>query len=487
MKKRTFLTLLTLLCASTPYMLSAKEKTTRKPNIIFILADDLGYGDISANGQKHFKTPNIDKIVQEGMNFTQFYTPFPVCAPARCAIMTGKHAGHCTIRDNGEMPGEGQFPLRQGESTIPLMLKENGYVTACIGKWGMGSVNSSGDPLNQGFDLFFGYNCQRLAHFYYPEHLWRNQQKIMLPGNIPNRGGPHYAPDLLEKEALEFIKKNKDTPFFLWYTTPIPHASLQVPDSMLNLYKGKFKETPYKGGGYAAQPYPRAAAAAMVTQLDNEVGKMMTLVKSLGLDQETLFIFASDNGPSPEGGKDLDFFQSAAGMKKGKGSLFEGGVRVPFMIRWPGKIAPGTVCENAFTFYDLMSTFGEAAAISNIPANDGISFLPTLTGQLAKQKLHDILYWEFGGYGGQTAVRIGDWKGVATGLRQSGNLKLELYNLTNDRKEKNNVAAKHPEIIQRMMQTIRESHTPSADTIFRIPALENFTNTKDLQNIRNIK
>lgn len=463
-----------VLGSSFSVMASESEKMERLPNIIFVLADDLGIGDLSCYGQKHYQTPHIDSIAQNGMRFTQFYSSFPVCAPARCSILTGKNAGHCGIRNNGEILPEGQTPMPSGDPTIAEMLKTRGYATACIGKWGLGSVGSIGDPNKRGFDFFYGLNCQRQAHFYYPKHVWRNNQKEFLKGNNPGSGGPFYLPDLLEKEAHAFIRSNRDKPFFLWYTSPLPHASLQVKDSELARFKGKFPEPkPYLyEGGYAPQSFPRAAAATMNVRLDDEVGRLQALLKELKLDDDTIFIFASDNGPSSEGGKDIAFFNSTGGDRKAKGSLFNGGVHVPFLISWPNHIKPGSVCEAPFAFYDLLPTFSEVAEVKSIPQNDGVSLVPTLSALPQKQKPHDTFYWEFGAYGGQVAVRLGDWRGVAENLSKGGPVVFQLFDLAVDPKENKDLSAEHPEIIDLMMESVRESRTPPVIDAFQIQQLE---------------
>jgi len=362
---RRIAALLSLLCVC-----AICDAATRKPNIVFILADDLGYGDLSCYGQQKFKTPNIDRLAAEGMKFTAHYAGNNICAPARCVLMSGKHPGHAYIRDNrgGFGPqGEGQEPVPPGELTLPLTLKRLGYTIGGFGKWGLGPVGSTGDPNKQGLDLFYGYNCQAVAHNYYPTHLWSNDTHIALsnpdfspreklpPGADVNSPATYakftakdYAPDLIGKQALKFVRDNKDRPFFLYYPTTVPHLALQVPEDSLKEFEGKFPEIPYTGGhGYLPHRTPRAAYAAMITRMDREVGRVLNLVKELGLDDNTIFIFTSDNGPlyNKLGGTDTEFFNSAAGFRGRKGSFYEGGFREPCLVRWRGKIKPGTTSD----------------------------------------------------------------------------------------------------------------------------------------------
>jgi arylsulfatase A len=449
-------------------------QTRRSPNIIFILADDLGYGDVGAYGQTKIRTPNIDRLAAEGIKFTDFYAGSPVCAPSRCVLMTGKHGGHAYIRDNREFKPEGQEPIPAAEITIAELLKSKGYATGGFGKWGLGYPGSEGDPNKQGFDLFYGYNCQREAHNFYPDHLWRNQHKVVLEGNNRGLTGKHYSHDLIEAEALQFIKNNKDKPFFLYAPFTIPHLALQVPDDSLAEYVGKWDDPAYHGKeGYLPHPTPRAAYAAMVTRMDRTIGRMMSLVKDLSLDHDTIVIFSSDNGgafgkvtkdfdflPGRMGGTDYIFFQSTAKFRAFKGSIYEGGIRTPFIARWPGKIKAGTVSNLPAAFYDVLPTLCEIANIKPPTNSDGISLVPTLLGK-GKQRKHEFLFWDFNGYGGQQAVRLGDWKGLRRNLHR-GNTRLELYNLAKDIGEQHDVAAQHPEIVKRIEAILRAQHQPSA-------------------------
>lgn len=447
----------------------------RLPNIIFIMADDLGYGDLGSYGQQKIRTPFLDQMAKEGMRFTQFYAGSPVCAPSRSVLLTGKHGGHAFIRDNKEVQPEGQWPIPAGEVTIAEVLKAQGYATGAFGKWGLGFVGTEGDPNKQGFDLFYGYNCQREAHNYYPDHLWRNDQRVVLEGNDRGLTGKQYSHDLIEAEMLKFIRENKDKPFFAYAPFTIPHLALQVPEDSLSEYVGKWDDPPYDGkNGYLPHPHPRAAYAAMVTRMDRSVGRILALLKELKLDQNTLVIFTSDNGgafgtvskendfsPGRMGGTDYVFFGSTANFRAFKGSIYEGGIRAPFIARWPGKIKAGSVSNLAAAFYDVMPTFAELTGASAPKESDGVSFLPTLTGK-GKQRRHDFLLWDFGGYGGQQAVRLGNWKGLRRNLHR-GNTKLELYNLATDPGEQHDVAEKHPDIVKRIEKILAEQHRPSAD------------------------
>lgn len=463
-----------------------------RPNIIFILADDLGYGDLSCYGQQKFKTPNIDRLATEGMRFTAHYSGHNVCAPSRCVLMSGKHPGHGYIRENrgGMGPeGEGQEPVPAGELRLPLTLKSLGYSLGGFGKWGLGPVGSSGDPLRQGFDVFFGYNCQAVAHNYYPTHLWSNQTHVALgnpkfaahqklpagadtnaPSSYAKFSASDYAPDLIGAQALQFIRDHRTTPFLLYYPTTVPHLALQVPEDSLKEFEGKFAETPYTGGrSYLPHRTPRAAYAAMITRLDREVGRVLSLVNELGLDDKTLIVFTSDNGPLYDrlGGTDTEFFNSAAGFRGRKGSFYEGGFRVPCLVRWPGKIKAGSMSDRVTGFEDWMPTLleliGEKAATPK--AIDGVSFAPTLLGR--KQSPRPFLYRESPGYGGQQCVRVGDWKLVRhhlnPELRQARQPAptTELYNIGRDPHEATDVAQQNPAVVKTLSSIARAQHIAS--------------------------
>ncbi|MEN6309195.1 MAG: arylsulfatase [Anaerohalosphaeraceae bacterium] len=431
-----------------------------KPNVIYILADDLGYGDLSCYGQKRFATPNLDRLAQEGMRFTQHYAGSTVCAPSRCCLMTGLHTGHAQIRGNKGVEPEGQYPLAEGTYTLPRMFKDAGYATGAFGKWGLGGTGNSGDPSRQGFDLFFGYKCQSLAHFYYPKYLWRNEDKVELPDNDPKTQQGLYSSDLIMDEALQFVRANKDKPFFMYLTGTIPHAELAVPEKNLAEFRGKYPEKPFAGNHYGAQPTPRAAFAAMVSKLDGDVGRVMDMLRELGLDNNTLVMFSSDNGPHKEGGADPDFFDSNGPLKGYKRDVYEGGIRVPMIARWPGMIAAGTVTDHISAFWDVLPTCAELAG-GNSPACDGLSFLPTLLGRDKDQKQHEYLYWEFHEQGGKQAIRMGQWKAVRLNVMKNPDAAIELYDLSSDIGEQKNVAADHPDITTKMKAICLAAHQPN--------------------------
>ncbi|ODS40950.1 MAG: arylsulfatase [Candidatus Altiarchaeales archaeon WOR_SM1_79] len=457
-----------------PHLLCSKNsqvKTFLKPNIIFILADDLGYNELGCYGQKIIRTPNIDRIAAEGKRFTQSYSGSPVCAPSRCVLMTGKHTGHSYIRNNGNPPGRvldedkmlfpGQNPIPDETITIAEILKGGGYATGAIGKWGLGYEGSSGDPNKQGFDLFFGYICQVHAHNHYPRFFWKNGERIMLEGNNRTLTGKQYSQDLFIREALQFIRENNDKPFFLYLPFIIPHLSIQVPEETLNEYKGKIPEAPYEHTSYLKHPFPRAGYAAMITYMDKGIGMIWDLIKELGIDENTLIFFSSDNGPAYDrlGGTDSEFFNSAGSLRGLKGSLYEGGIRVPMIARWPNHIKPGTVTDHVTAFGDILPTLCEITGTHAPSDIDGVSFTSTLFDS-GKQIEHKYLYWEFPAYGGQQAVRMGDWKGVRQNMFK-GNMNTELFNLKDDIGEKNNVANKYPEIVKKIEQIMREARVPS--------------------------
>jgi len=454
----------------------ASEKTynQQKPNIVFILADDLGYGDLSCYGQQNFQTPNLDKMAAGGMRFTQHYSGTTVCAPSRSSLMTGQHTGHTPIRGNKEWQPEGQWPMKAEAVTVAEILKQAGYTTGAFGKWGLGFVGTEGDPNQQGFDEFYGYNCQRLAHNYYPGHLWDNNLKVEIPENSGDKFGV-YAPKLIHERALQFIEKNKDKPFFLFYPNIIPHAELLLPEENLAEYRGKFQpENAFKGvehgdksfreGGYGTQPESHAAFAAMVTLLDKQVGEILGKLKELGLEKNTLVIFSSDNGPHKEGGADPDYFDSNGPLKGYKRDLYEGGIRVPMIAFWEGKIVAGSTSEHISAFWDFLPTVAEIAGVKTPENIDGISYLPELLGK--EQKQHEYLYWEFHELGGRQAVRKGNWKLVSYQVFDPTKTTIELFNLADDIGEENNVAEKHPEIVKELSEMMKTARTENADFPF---------------------
>ena len=453
-------------CVIALIALPSRAAEPRRPNIVFVLADDLGYGDLGCYGQQKIRTPNIDRLAAEGMRFTQFYAGAPVCAPSRCTLLTGLHTGHAIIRDNGELPTEGQRPIHASAVTVAEVLKAGGYRTAVVGKWGLGGPGTEGEPNRQGFDHWFGYLCQRQAHRYYPEHLWRNGEKVTLEQNQNGRRG-QYSHDLMTAEAIQFIHGSavaakSDTPFFLYVAFTIPHVDLDAPDDSMAPYVGKWDEKPFPGNHYRAEARPRAAYAGMVSRMDRDVGRILAALKDAGVDDDTLVVFSSDNGPTHAGGSDAAFFRSAGDSRGLKGSLFEGGLRTPLLARWPGKIAAGSTSDFVGAQWDLMPTFAEAGRAA-LPAGhklDGISFLPTLLGR-AGQKAHDYLYWESPTRQGAQAVRLGDWKGVKVNVKRDPAAKLQLFNLKTDPAESRDVAADHPDVVAQIERAMREGRTES--------------------------
>lgn len=451
-------------------MFSAVAGQTKNPlpNIVFILADDLGYGDLSCYGQQKFSTPNIDRLAREGMLFTQHYAGCTVSAPSRSCLMTGFHSGHTPIRGNKEWQPEGQWPLPAASFTIAELLKSKGYTTGAFGKWGLGYIGTEGDPNSQGFDEFFGYNCQSLAHNYYPDHLWHNHEKILLPENYNGKAGA-YSADIIHKAALDFLEKNKDKPFFLFYPSTIPHAELSAKEKYLQMFRGKFNpEKPFKGvdngptfrlGPYGSQSETHAAFAAMVTELDDYVGELLNKLKELGLEDNTIVIFTSDNGPHLEGGADPDFFNSNGPLKGYKRDLYEGGIRTPMLVRWPGNVKAGSKSDHISAFWDIMPTFAEIVGTQTPPDIDGISFLQELLGK--KQTQHEYLYWEFHEQAGRTAIRMGKWKGVKLNIDKTPQGETELYDLSTDIGETNNVASSNPLIVKQLESKMIQAHTPS--------------------------
>ncbi len=435
------------------------RRHSRQPNIIFIMADDLGYGDLGCYGQEKVRTPHLDRLAADGMRFTDHYSGSTVCAPSRCSLMTGFHTGHAYIRGNREIQPEGQQPLPEGSVTVARLLQEAGYVTGATGKWGLGPPGSEGDPLNQGFDYFYGYNCQRQAHFYYPEHLWENDRKIVLEGNLDGRK-EIFSHDLIAEKALEFIRRNRDRPFFLYVPITIPHAEITVPDDSLAEYQGAFPETPYVGSHYGSHETPRAAFAGMVTRMDRDVGRIRALLEELGIAEDTLIIFTSDNGPHLEGGHDPRFFRSSGPLRGFKRDLYEGGIRVPMVAWWPGTIAAGALSDHPSAFWDFLPTACDLAGIVPPTEGDGISYLPEILGRRG-QREHDYLYWEFLEQGRKQAVRMGQWKGVRLNVRRDPDGPIELYDLNTDIAEERDVAAEHPEVVHQIRRIMAEAHTPS--------------------------
>ncbi len=474
-------TLLTVACQAPPEATGVAEEGP--PNIIYIYADDLGYNEVGAYGQTKIRTPNIDRLAAEGMRFTQHYSGSAVCAPSRSVLLTGKHTGHTYIRNNKELGGwgpdepEGQWPLAAEEVTVAEILQEQGYATGAMGKWGLGGPDAQGQPNLQGFDHFYGYLCQRVAHNYYPTHLWRDGETDILAGNeyfdahqsieapFEDRAdydrfkGTTYAPEAIADEALQFIRDHAEGPFFLYYPTIVPHVAIQVPDDSLAEYEGMFDDTPYLGGSYLPHPEPRAAYAAMITRMDRNVGRILDLIAELGIDDNTVVMFSSDNGPTWVGGSDLEFFDGNGPFRGRKQQLWEGGIRVPMIARWPGHIAAGAVTDHLSAQWDVLPTVLElVGAGAAIPTDiDGISFAPTMLGEDG-QAIHDVMYWELGR---QQAVRAGDWK-LYRRANADGEIDIvELFNLAADPGEQNNLATERPAMLSEMIELARRSRVPS--------------------------
>ena len=463
-----------LLLFTTCQTKKTENKELRKPNIIFILADDLGYGDLSCQGQTHFQTPNIDQLAAQGMTFTQHYAGSTVCSPSRSVLLTGQHTGHTPIRGN-KRDAFGNWPIASEAVTVAEVLQQNGYVTGAFGKWGLGYPGSEGDPNNQGFDEFFGYNDQTLAHNYYPYFLNHNQDTVWLEKNAGTGKGT-YAPIPIHEQALKFMEVNKDKPFFMYYPSVIPHAELFAPEEYMEKYRGRFlPEKEYKGadegarryktGGYGSQPESHAAFAAMINLLDDQVGEIVAKLKELGIDDNTIILFSSDNGPHVEGGADPDYFDSNGPYKGYKRDLYEGGIHMPMFVCWPGKIKASTKSDHISAFWDFLPTVADIID-APIPENiDGISFLPTLLGE-NEQKQHDYLYWEFHEKNGRLAIRQGDWKLIRYNVFSPEITTTELYNLIDDPGEVNNVANENPEITKKLLDLLESARTPSNDFKF---------------------
>ncbi len=469
MKIRFFLLILLIAAFTSCNNETNKENPPRKPNIVYILADDLGYGDVSCQGQTHFQTPNIDRIATEGITFTQHYAGSTVCSPSRSVLLTGQHTGHTPIRGN-KRDEVGNWPMSADAVTVAEILKKNGYVTGAFGKWGLGYPGSEGDPNKQGFDEFFGYNDQTLAHNYYPYFLNHNQDTVWLEDNAGTGKGT-YAPIPIHEQALKFIEENKDKPFFMYYPSVIPHAELVAPEEYMEKYRGKFlPEKSYEGadegapryktGGYGSQPEAHAAFAAMINLLDDQVGEILAKLKELGIDDNTIVIFTSDNGPHVEGGADPDYFNSNGPFKGYKRDLYEGGIRMPMFVRWPGKIDAGSKTDHISAFWDFLPTVTDLIGAENPENIDGISYLPTLLGK-ENQKEHDYMYWEFHEKNGRLAVRQGDWKLIQYDVFSPEKTTTELYNLANDPGEENNVAEENPEITNKLLKIMESARTES--------------------------
>ncbi len=433
---------------------AAQDDSGRPPNIVFILADDLGYGDLGCYGQKVIKTPNIDKLAAEGMRFTDAYAGSTVCAPSRCCLMTGYHSGHAWVRGNK------RIPLRPEDRTVAEVLKERGYATGLIGKWGLGEPETTGIPNKKGFDYFFGYLNQGHAHNYYPGYLWRNEEKVPLEGNVLKNERVAlernvYSHDLFAEEALQFVQRHKDGPFFLYLALTIPHANNER-----GRYDGNGMEVPSLAP-YEDEAWPeqQKGHAAMITRMDSDIGRFMDQLEELGIDENTIVIFTSDNGPHREGGADPKFFNSGGALRGIKRDLYEGGIRVPGIARWPGKVAAGSTSDLPWAFWDFLPTAAELAGAKAPEGIDGVSILPTLLGQGDKQRERDTLYWEFHEGGFKQAVRMGRWKAV----RPKTKAEIEIYDLATDLSEENDVAAEHPNLVAKAGALFRSERSPSGN------------------------
>lgn len=490
------------MCMALPGIVCAQKST---PNVIYILMDDLGFGDLGCYGQQKIETPNIDRLRTNGLRFTQHYSGSPVSAPSRCVLMTGMHSGHAQIRANDELSGrgevdshqamfehpelEGQAALKAGTVTLGKMMQQAGYRTACVGKWGLGYPGSDGEPNKQGFDFFYGYNCQRQAHTYYPAFLYRNDKREYLDNKVldPHRtvldsgADPYdehsydkftqkqYANDLIFDEVIHFVDENAGNPFFLMWTTPLPHVSLQAPERWVKHYVQKFgDEKPKLKGGYYPCRYPHATYAAMVSYFDEQVGLLVEELKKKNIYNNTLIVFTSDNGPTFNGGSDSPWFNSGGLFKSeygwGKCFLHEGGIRVPMIVSWPDQIEAGGETDHISAFQDIMPTLADVAGI-RCPATDGISFFPVLLGKKAKQ--HKYLYFEYPDRQiGLKAIRWGKWKGIVENIRK-GNFKMKLYNLELDLREEHDVSAENPAVVRKLEELMKEAHSEPENPVFR--------------------
>ena len=480
------------------------------PNFIFILADDLGYGELGVLGQQLIETPNLDALAKSGMILTDHYSGAPVCAPARAILMTGLHAGHNPVRGNSEWRErgdvwsfkamfensnlEGQRPMPDSIKTIANILKSNGYKTGMVGKWGLGAPNTTSIPNKKGFDFFYGYNCQRQAHNLFPTHLWRNSERHILnntvvdKGKLPDHLNPEdeesyalyhqndYAPTLMHNEAMAFLDRNINHKFFLYYASPLPHLPLQAPKKWINYYREKFgKEEPYLGEkGYFPNFSPRATYAAMISYLDEQVGELVAKLKENGQYENTLIVFSSDNGPTHKDEQvDIHFFNSTGVFVNSKntvkGNVNEGGIRVPTIASWPKRIEAGTSSDHPSIFYDYFATVCDVIGAEIDYKIDGESYLPALTGE--EQKKHDYLYWEFPAYTGQQAIRVDKWKGYKKKLFE-GPSRLKLFNIQEDPKELNDLSDNYPDVVKKLESLMNSAHTKATIEKFNIPVLD---------------
>lgn len=469
------------------------------PNVVLILADDLGWGELGCYGQKRIRTPNIDRLPAEGIRFTQHYSGAPVCAPSRNVLLTGLHLGHAEIRGNRQAVkgGEGQWPIADETQTIAEVLKTAGYRTGAFGKWGLGPVGSTGDPNRQGFDFFFGYNCQSMAHSYFPPHLWRNREKIAINAQpIPGHArraegevrmrdwqGENYAPDLIEAEAVRFIERNRSRPFFLYCAFTEPHVALHPPERLVNSYPREWDSQPYRGqNGYLPHPRPRAAYAALITSLDEHVGRVLDAIDRHGLTSNTVVVFTSDNGTTHPGadptfgigGVDAAFFNSTRGLRGYKGSVYEGGIRVPLIVRWPGRVRAGSISGFPSYFADHFPTLCEVARVSPASRGDGVSLLPVLLSAeqgSAGARARPPMVWVFPEYGGQVAVRTGDFKVVRQRLGSKTPGPWEVYDISADPAESTDISASHADVIARAKEILKTETSDNSTFPVVIPAV----------------
>ena len=444
-----------LLLGSFIFSSTFANATDQTPNIVFVLADDMGIGDLGCYGQKNIQTPNIDSLADKGILFTQHYSGSAVSAPSRCSLMTGKDMGHAYIRGNMGTADGFDIPLAASEITVAEILKKQGYSTACVGKWGLGGPNTEGHPNNQGFDYFFGYLSQSAAHRYYPEFLYENEEKVMLGGEV-------YSHFLIMEKGLKFIKENSTSPFFAYFAITPPHADLDYPD--LSQYEDSFPETPYinnSNRGFKTQLKPKAAYAAMVSEIDKNVGQIITLLKEEGVWENTIFIFSSDNGVHRVGGHDPDFFDSNGPFRGYKRDLYEGGVRVPFIVNWPAVIKERRVTDNISTFWDFLPTVADIVGVE-VPENiDGLSYLPVLQGEDCKARQHEYIYYEFYEQGGKQSILKDGWKLVKLNMANPEKMVQELYNLNSDPGETNNVINLYPDKAEELNELTTKARTPS--------------------------
>lgn len=464
---RTIALPLCLIGSISPLLAESGER----PNVIFILADDLGYGDIGCYGQKIIETPHIDALAERGMRFTDFYAGCTVSAPSRASLMTGLHTGHTKIRGNKEVKPEGQMPMAD-VPTLATLFSSAGYATGLFGKWGLGAPASGAEPQDRGFDRFYGYNCQRISHHYYPEHLWADRSRVTLPENSGKRQST-YAPDLIQQDAKYFIRQSvhRGKPFMAMMTYTLPHAELNLPHrGLYQYYRGKVEPRPWQSQyehDYPSTPDAHASFAAMVGQLDLYVGELVQELRALGVEENTLIVFTSDNGPHREGGANPEYFDSNGPLRGAKRDLYEGGIRVPMIATWPGQIKPKTEANTPAAFWDFLPTFAEMLKQPQfVERTDGSSLLGLWQGGTSRPSPTRPLYWEFHEEGGKMAIRQGVWKLIALQVN-SGQPQYELYRLDSDLGEHNNVAHKHPKVVKRLSRLMKQMHQPSAEFPFK--------------------